>query len=421
MKKKFFLLAVLFSFTFTIYGQFSLDMEYRPRTEYRHGYSSLIVDGEDAAFFTAHRGRLKAKYATEKIKFYTSIQDIRVWGNTRQLNSSDGQLSTHQLWVDLMLSPKISLKLGRQEIIYDDSRMFGNVGWAHQSRSHDAALLKYGNGKTKVHLGLAYNQQSQRTSSTNYELTGNYKTFQYLWLNHPFTENLSASFLALNNGFQSDITVANPDEGTNFSQTIGTFLKYGKDKISATASAYYQMGKGRNPDVDIAALQWSADLAYKVGEKTSIGIGYEYLSGTDINDEENKSFTPFFGTNHKFNGHMDQFYVGNHGNSIGLQDLRATLKTKVNGWSLRLDGHQFSSAVSDSDLSGSLGTEFDFSVGKMTSIKGVKFTAGYSHFLPTDEMKALRVAAELNGSQNWAWTMVSVNLNVLKTKPSTGE
>jgi hypothetical protein len=35
------------------------------------------------------------------------------------------------------LTEAFSMKLGRQEVIYDNSRIFGNVDWAQQGRSHD--------------------------------------------------------------------------------------------------------------------------------------------------------------------------------------------------------------------------------------------------------------------------------------------
>ena len=36
------------------------------------------------------------------------------------------------------MNEKFAFKVGRQEINYDDARIFGNVDWAMQARSHDA-------------------------------------------------------------------------------------------------------------------------------------------------------------------------------------------------------------------------------------------------------------------------------------------
>ncbi len=49
------------------------------------------------------------------------------------------------------------------------------------------------------------------------------------------------------------------------------------------------------------------------------------------------AFTPLYGTNHKFNGWMDYFYVGNHGSSIGLQDINAKILVNFNNFFVTLN------------------------------------------------------------------------------------
>jgi hypothetical protein len=64
-----------------------------------------------------------------------------------------------------------------------------------------------------------------------------------------------------------------------------------------------------------------------------LAAGYEYLSGNSYNKTDKVyAFEPFYGTNHKFNGFMDYFYVGNHINSVGLHDawLKYGYKQKGN-------------------------------------------------------------------------------------------
>jgi hypothetical protein len=43
-----------------------------------------------------------------------------------------------------------------------------------------------------------------------------------------------------------------------------------------------------------------------------------------------KSFNSLYGTNHKFNGWVDYFYVGNHAESIGLVDINTVFGYAVN-------------------------------------------------------------------------------------------
>ena len=95
----------------------------------------------------------------------------------------------------------------------------------------------------------------------------------------------------------------------------------------------------------------------------NLGLGLEIQSGNDYNGDagENKAFTPFYGTNHKFNGFMDYFYVGNHANSVGLVDIYAKLSTKLGEKSsLTAFLHSFSAQGEiGNNVDKKLGTEFD--------------------------------------------------------------
>src|SRR5690606_1282004 len=161
-----FFLILFFSIAQT-YSQFTLDAQLRPRFEYRHGYKTLFPNDADPAAFVSQRTRLNSGYKTEKLHFYISAQDVRVWGDVPQLNAADENgFSLHQAWAEVQLVSNLNLKIGRQEIVYDDQRFFGNVDWAQQGRSHDAAILKFEPNYLKLHFGAAYNQDSEN-------LTGN--------------------------------------------------------------------------------------------------------------------------------------------------------------------------------------------------------------------------------------------------------
>ena len=48
MKKQYLIITLFFLTANAIYAQFTLDGQFRPRTEYRHGFGSLIPDAADA-------------------------------------------------------------------------------------------------------------------------------------------------------------------------------------------------------------------------------------------------------------------------------------------------------------------------------------------------------------------------------------
>jgi len=156
-------------------------------------------------------------------------------------------------------------------------------------------------------------------------------------------------------------------------------------------------------------LYYSANLGYKISDAFSAGLGYEYLSGKDQNDTdaEIKSFAPLFGTNHKFNGWMDYFYVGNHAESVGLTDISATLSYKKDKFSAKLIPHIFSAAADIYDgsqkMDNNLGTEIDLVFGyKIAS--DIMLNAGYSKMFATDSMEALK-GGDKDENNSWAWLM----------------
>ena len=62
-------------------AQLEISAEFRPRTEYRHGFKTLFTSDEDAAFFTDQRTRINFDFKSTDVEAYLSLHDIRVWGN----------------------------------------------------------------------------------------------------------------------------------------------------------------------------------------------------------------------------------------------------------------------------------------------------------------------------------------------------
>jgi len=413
MKIRNLVVAILTLLTVQSYAQLTISGELRPRAEYRNGYKTLTPNDVDAALFVSQRTRLNTKFISKDYTFFLSVQDVRVWGDVKQLNTSDNNgLAVHEAWGKVKFSPNFAVKLGRQEIIYDDSRMFGNVGWAQQGRSHDAAIFKFGNENYKLDLGVAYNQDAEALFGNLYTVSGNYKAMQYAWY-HKEWSKFKASFLFLNNGLQN----IDADE-IRYSQTFGTHMKYkATNALSFNANVYLQSGKDV-ADNDLSAYLLGLDLGYKASAKVNLGVGFEIQSGNayDGDASENKAFTPFYGTNHKFNGFMDYFYVGNHANSVGLVDIYAKIGTKLGEKSsLTAFVHNFSAQADIAqDVEKQLGTEIDLVYSHKLN-KDVTIGAGYSQMLASEGLEYLKNNSSGNGN-NWAWLMVTIKPTLFSSK-----
>ncbi|MDP2235234.1 MAG: alginate export family protein [Bacteroidales bacterium] len=421
--KIFGLFAMMFLLINQSFAQFQLSGEFRPRVEYRHGFKNLVTDDDKAAFQISQRTRLNAGYQLENMKFGLSLQDVRLWGETPQLVASSNRMMLHQAWAEYGFNEQFSIKVGRQELVYDDARIFGNVDWAQQARAHDLALLKY-EKKFKLHVGLAFNQQNDLLRTTNYDMTSNYKTLQFLWY-HRKIGKLGFSMLFLNNGMEFKKVENNADVyKTVFSQTIGTHLTYKSGKTSIYGNAYYSGGKDAS-DRKLSAYNTMIGLDFDLDNGFGLGAGWELLSGTSQKEKQlnanytNKSFNPFYGTNHKFNGFMDYFYVGNHLNYVGLSDLFANVSYKTGKANFLVTVHLFKAAnelvepvLSNTLMDKGLGTEIDFSLAyKLNDFASL--SAGYSQMFGTETLAVIR-GGDYKATNNWAWLMVTFKPVFLK-------
>ena len=170
--------------TLSAAAQITLTGQLRTRTEIRNGLGNLVLKGAKPAAFTSQRTRLIFGYKWDRLTFGASVQDIRVWGaDASTISNADGsRLMLHEAWADLILFNKadttikakgidlMSIKIGRQELSYDDVRLIGNLDWLQQARRHDMVLLKTVHQGWQLDLGYAYNQNTDAfgVTSTGY-------------------------------------------------------------------------------------------------------------------------------------------------------------------------------------------------------------------------------------------------------------
>ena len=416
LSRKIFVLPAFF-FIANAFAQFSITTEVRPRFEYRHGYKTLFFEDAKPATFVSQRTRLNFGYTTEKLRFYLSAQDVRVWGDVPQLNTADANgFSLHEAWAQVTVAKNFSVKVGRQELVYDDERIFGNVNWAQQGRSHDVALIAYEPDYIKIHAGAAYNQDGE-TLNGNTLVTDTYKTLQYLWI-HKNYNNFATSLLFLNNGLQYVDEIDAKKNSTRYSETVGFYAMAKTGKFNFHSSLYYQFGNDVYGN-DLSAYLISLRTNYSTINNLALILGGEVQSGNDnatISGGKNKAFNPFYGTNHKFNGFMDYFYVGNHINNVGLIDIfgevNYSLNKKLNFY---FSPHQFyASAKINGHESKNMGFEMDY-VFSYKPNDYFSAQGGYSHFFAT---KGTGIIKEVYSetTNNWFWIMIIINPILFKSQ-----
>ncbi len=424
--QSFIILTVLMCLQASAFGQVSWTAQYMGRAEYRHGFQNPASTNADPAFFIGQRARLGMKYVHEKFRIHIAAQDVRTWGQTtNNLPDNAGLFSIQEANAEILFNKKMTLKMGRQEIAYDEDRIFGTLDWSLQGRRHDAALFKYQDSTWKADVGLAFNQDKEQSNTAVYSVPGHYKTFQFLYASKQL-KDLNLSLLFLNNGMQwthLDSLGRIDDSGVRFSQTAGLRGAYAKGRLGANATFYTQMGKdvaNRN----LAAYEASAEVSFKPIDKLKIIAGGEILSGTSQTDTANtvnRSFSPFYGTNHRFNGYMDLFYVNNFSNSVGLIDPYFKVVFNTKRIIAAADAHFFMAASPIRDMANLneikampayMGTEVDltflYNIADFVSLQ-----AGYSRILQTASFAAVR-GGDISERQDWAYLMLIVRPGMAK-------
>lgn len=410
------ILLALFA-TEPVWSQLNIGAVVRPRSELRRGFRTLPAPGSEAAFFVSQRTRLNFGYDHEKVDVLVMLQDIRVWGDQAQAVQV-ANASVFQAWANIKFGKGFSAKLGRQEFIYDDHRLLGNLDWVQAARSHDGALLKYENKEKglKIHLASAYNQAQENQFGTTYWVN-NYKTLTFGRIEKQI-KNLNLSAIHITDGFEA------PDSSgqTIYRQTTGATAIFKKDDLQIRAFGYGQWGQDLAYNRR-AGYMASIEAKYKINKLTAIG-GFDLISGddaTDATDTKTRSFHTLYPTNHKFYGLMDYFLnIPAHTANGGLQD--AYLKFKY-GFSKRFwlaaHAHYFALAGKVLDptdatavLNSYLGAEVDI-VGQYVLNDLVKFKGGFSTMFASDSMEAIK-GGDKGENPYWAWLMVVVNPTVFK-------
>ncbi|MCB0278971.1 MAG: alginate export family protein [Calditrichaeota bacterium] len=300
--------------------------------------------------FSELRSRLSMTYRADKsISAFIQLQDSRVFGQEASTLSNSLNLDLHQAFfeIDHLFDTDFNLKIGRMEVNHANQRIIGAVGWHNVGRSLDGAVFSYASESVLIDL---FSHKIIETPFDNDSLN--------------IALNGLRAKLKLDKDLNAELYYYSLNTrriNTNL-QTLGAYIIGEADKFYYDAQFAYQFGPIAT-GIDFDALYLYGRLGYHLTEDHKLSVAYELLSGDDGADPTKvKTFSPFFGTNHKFNGFMDKFFVGVHkiANINGLNDLIVSFTTLK---SLNFDFHFFSNNQDAfrgaQKLSSSIGNEID--------------------------------------------------------------
>ena len=404
---------------------FSLNADFLTRGEIRAG-GFISAEGEPGyAQFLLSRTRVEASYSRSMLSAHLSAQHAGTWGS-----NVGSTLSMHEAWAQLQVKGFFA-KVGRQHLSYDDERIFGSDDWSMTGISHDALKIGFEKEGHKIHLIGSYNQDIGNIEAGGTHFSGGiqpYKSLGAAWYHWDIPKlPIGLSVLFIDMGLQP----RSDEEGLYHQELAGAFLSWRPERWGLEGAYYHQWGKEQQ-GLPVDAWMASVKATARPGTHFSFRAGYDFLSGDDqfatpgsgqiglIHHEVVRGFSSLYGSNHRFYGAMDFFYVSTYinGFTAGLQNLYAgvtwTPETWAKGLSVDAAYHFFSAATRFEAAKRALGHEAELSV-RWKILPDVALSAGYSFMQGTDTMALLKRSSENNRLQ-WGWVMLQVSPRFFQTK-----
>lgn len=318
-----------------------IDAEFRPRAEYRSGYGQLPNDTASNAFFVNQRTRLGFHFNWDsRLALQVTLQDIRIWGNTDG-RAPQGSLHLFEGYAEPTLWPGLSVRIGRQRLIYDNQRLFAENDWRMAGVAHDAVNIRYQTSTLKTELATAFNQQSEKLFDTGFYPTwSTYKFLAVHFLKYDFHSNWSLTSLQTSDGFQDKTD----SEQIHFRFTNGGRIEFTRNNWYATLSGYYQWGHTKTGK-QVKAWYIQPEVKYTSPGKLTARLGAEIFSGSATQNAQSpdRSFVPLYGVAHRFNGSMDFFtqFPGDIGSAGLINPYLFLIQQITPKVELRADFHTF--------------------------------------------------------------------------------
>jgi len=399
-------------------GDVSLSGSYRLRTEYQNNKTDFDGNANDHIDMWGQRVRLTAKASpTDDTTVKITIQDQRNWGGAQATGGGPGltdaganTLDLHESYVQIndVAGLPISIKAGRQELVYGDQRLVGAFGWHNNARSFDALKGTYSSDAVDVDFFTSkINEGANVGRDQNFR--GIYATVKTIPNN-----SLDVYVLSLVDGNIGGTSAFNKSATGNTSlggsiiikpQTLTTYgvrLKGSAVGVNYTVEVPFQTGKVEtymnNYKYSGRAFAVKANYLVPNTPKLKVGVEYDKASGdSDGTDNKIKTFMNLFPTNHGHYGYADHQGWRNMAawNVNASVQAMPKLNLGVSYWDFSLDkkedawygaGNWLTTptgirAASTTNTSKDLGTEIDLTA-KYKYNSAVSLMAGVSRFTP---------------------------------------
>jgi hypothetical protein len=416
----------------------TLGAEIRARYEnrYNHDFNDATPNSSD---FTLLRTRLNIGMdVVDDVKAFIQVQDARVFGAEQNEAGNEQNLDLRQGYIDVLkfAGQPLTLRVGRQTLVYGDQRLIGAFDWNNVGRAFDGA---------RVMITLADNLRLDLFATKIAELDDVVAEGESLT---PFAPTLA---------FPGPNPTEGGDEDQNFygayaqwkpgKQTVDAYLLYLEDNSPEVAArgvgagtpievhatddnlelwtagvrlkgpvtalggfdygfeGAYQFGDGADLDIRAYALHGELGYALPLFLKSRLSVEANYATGDDDpTDDDFETFSNLFPTNHLHYGYMDRISWSNAENYALKLDSKITekLSAKLHAWFFRLAEeedalfHAGGGTILGPGQAGGedeIGQEIDL-VATYKYNEVLTFEGAYAHFFVGDAVEEARPEAE---------------------------
>lgn len=428
--------------------QLCFDAQERMRVEIRDNNYDFFNGHNDQTDDTwlLQRFRLGVLWKpTPWLRFYAQGQDSREFESKRPNipgalgAEGDDNFDLRQAYFEIG-SPDfpLSLRAGRQTLVYGDERLIGSFDWNNFGRTFDAVKLSWKQPNWQLDafassVVVIRRDEFNKSDLFNGNEVGREQVFSGVYFTAdklPFGSlELYALLLSESNGTVSNVQSGLPTvkpTGTGRLAQHSAFGTYGgrvhgdPQKLHGfefDVEGAYQNGEVRDFALNAFAVHAGLGYNWDAWLQPRLWAEYNFASGDqDATDQSTQTFQNLFPTNHKFYGYMDLFSWQNlHNTEVSFRVN--PMKTV----SAELDFHSFWLASTDDywyranglttvrpltqNASNFVGTELDFVLNWNVN-RHLNLQAGYCHFFCGDYVSD---TGPSDGA-NFGYVMATLNL-----------
>ena len=265
----------------------------------------------------------------EHLRIFIQIQDARAFGvegttvgfatPIHAPGVNNNRLDIHQGYFDLkkLFDLPLTVRVGRQEIVWGDHRVIGNLVWSNQGRVFDGGRFLWDTDAIHAEVFAAKVDEHGYLGSTAPAIAGNVRDYdadesvyaaqlafkklipsallELMYIHKNDQDNRANSAIATGYAVAGDDGVEIHDIGARLDGKV-----HGLDAIDYTLEAHGQFGDYGDLDQEAWAFAGRVGYTFKnVAWKPRIGFEYAFASGDDdTTDGDHETFDNLYPTNH---------------------------------------------------------------------------------------------------------------------------